>query len=75
MVIDEKLQRLKLLVRNFKLYVTMHFNFEIIDLEKCMKLKCIMPFTNACSNANQTPHSLSLSFGLTFYVFEKKDAL
>lgn len=47
MVIDEKLQCLKLLVRNFKLYVTMHFNFEIIDLEMCMKLKFIMPFTHA----------------------------
>ena len=66
MVIDEKLQCLKLLVRNVKLCVTMHFNFEIIDLEMCMKLKCIMPFTHAVMQIKLLSLSLFRAHLLSF---------
>ena len=74
-------QCLKLLVGNFKLCIKLWISksggFEIIDLENCMKLKCIgkpMPFNHAVMQTKDFS-SLSLSFGLTFYFSEKKDAL
>jgi len=58
-------QCLKLLVGNFKLH-SYEIQNQYIDLEKCMKLKCIgnTYAFHPCSNANQRLSSLSLSHSL-----------